>query len=207
MGPHWVVWTWPLVGGVIGWFTNAVAIRMIFHPRRAVRIPLVGWTFQGLLPRRRADLARSLGEVVQDRLMPVDGVIQQLDLAALKGDMQQTLAAHVRQRFDDQWPRFLPNGLRQAVEPYLTDWVLREASLLFDRLSAETEAKLREKLQLGRVVEEQVLNLNLVELEALVQKLAHRELRHIEWLGALLGFLIGLVQSVLWWVSRGLQPA
>lgn len=60
----------PLIGAAIGFFTNWVAIKMLFRPRRAVyvgkfHLPMT----PGLIPREKARLARSVGEVVGEKLL------------------------------------------------------------------------------------------------------------------------------------------
>ena len=57
----------PLIGAAIGWFTNWLAIKMLFRPRKPVKI--LGWTLQGVIPRRHAQLASRIAETVEDRLL------------------------------------------------------------------------------------------------------------------------------------------
>ena len=45
-----------------------------------------------------------------------------------------------------------------------------------------------------RIVEEKIHAFDLDQLESIVRKLAHREFRSIEILGAVIGFVVGLVQ-------------
>ncbi len=59
-----------LVGGIIGYSTNWLAIKMLFRPLREkyigpLRIPFT----PGLIPKRRAELARSLGHTVAQYLV------------------------------------------------------------------------------------------------------------------------------------------
>lgn len=196
----WIVWTWPLVGALIGWLTNIVAIRMIFRPREPVRLPFVSVSLQGLLPRRRAELARSVGETVERHLLSADKLMDRLNLPALKQELVRSVTEHVEARLDQQMPRFVPSGLKAAIEAYVSEFVRREAAVLVERVVGDAQERLRSNLQLGQIVEEKILGLDLDELEALVWKLAQREFRHIEWLGALLGFLIGVVQAAVFTV-------
>ncbi|HEX3134039.1 MAG TPA: DUF445 family protein, partial [Planctomycetota bacterium] len=70
----WVPWVMlPTVGGAIGWATNWVAIKMLFHPRK----PTMG--MQGLLPKRQQELATSVGDVVGNELVPTDELLKGLD--------------------------------------------------------------------------------------------------------------------------------
>ena len=57
----------PLVGAAIGWFTNYLAIKMLFKPRQAVS--LLGFRIQGLIPKRRTDLAHRLSETITSDLI------------------------------------------------------------------------------------------------------------------------------------------
>jgi uncharacterized membrane-anchored protein YjiN (DUF445 family) len=60
----------PLVGAVIGYVTNAIAIKMLFRPHHALRIFGFRLPFTpGILPRRRHTLADSIGAMVQRELL------------------------------------------------------------------------------------------------------------------------------------------
>ena len=46
----------PVIGFFIGYFTNYIAIKMLFYPRRKF------WGFQGVLPGRKKIIARKISE-------------------------------------------------------------------------------------------------------------------------------------------------
>lgn len=59
----------PLIGAVIGFFTNMIAVKMLFYPRKPVyvlghQLPLT----PGAIPKGKARLARSAGKIVQNEL-------------------------------------------------------------------------------------------------------------------------------------------
>ena len=59
----------PLIGAVIGYFTNLIAVKMLFYPHKAVylfghQLPLT----PGAIPKGKARLAKSAGKIVQDEL-------------------------------------------------------------------------------------------------------------------------------------------
>ena len=39
-----------IIGAVIGWITNILAIKLLFRPLRPYKIPLLNYEIQGLLP-------------------------------------------------------------------------------------------------------------------------------------------------------------
>ena len=67
----WLPWVLPpLVGAMIGYVTNALAIRMLFRPFRERRIFGIRVPFTpGVIPRQRADLAERIGRMVSRQLL------------------------------------------------------------------------------------------------------------------------------------------
>ena len=67
---QWTVFIAPLVGGAIGYLTNFIAIKMLFHPHKALfigkwRVPLT----PGLIPKEQGNIARSIGGVISSELL------------------------------------------------------------------------------------------------------------------------------------------
>lgn len=60
----------PLVGGVIGYVTNDIAIRMLFRPHKAKYI--MGWRVPftpGIIPKEKGRIAEAVGTVISNNLM------------------------------------------------------------------------------------------------------------------------------------------
>ena len=67
----------PLVGALIGYVTNLVAIKMLFRPLRELRLFGLRLPFTpGILPRERAKLAESIGDMVERELLTA-GVLRE----------------------------------------------------------------------------------------------------------------------------------
>jgi len=78
----------PLIGAIIGYVTNAIAIKMLFRPLYPVKI----WKFQlpftpGILPRERHKLADNIGQMVERELLTEEIIRQRL----AKPDLVQTV--------------------------------------------------------------------------------------------------------------------
>jgi len=77
-------WVLPLVwGGAIGYLTNALAIRMLFRPLArkylfGIPVPLT----PGIIPRRRGELARSIGRMVSRELLSAETLRDRLESEA-----------------------------------------------------------------------------------------------------------------------------
>lgn len=60
----------PVLGGIIGYITNDIAIKMLFRPRRAIYIGKWKLPFTpGLIPQQKDRIARSIGNVVSAQLL------------------------------------------------------------------------------------------------------------------------------------------
>lgn len=63
----------PLLGGVIGYITNDIAIRMLFRPHKAKYIMGVHIPFTpGIIPKEKGRIAEALGGVISENLMNKD---------------------------------------------------------------------------------------------------------------------------------------
>ena len=63
----------PVVGAVIGYITNDIAIRMLFRPHKAVYIGKWRLPFTpGIVPRRKDQLAKILGEAIVEKFFNAD---------------------------------------------------------------------------------------------------------------------------------------
>lgn len=187
----WVPWVMlPLVGGAIGWLTNLLAIKMLFHPRK----PVMG--MQGLLPRRQQDLAASVGEVVGNELVPTDELLKGLDGLDLTPHLGELLDQAIASKLEDLKRIPLVGSL---VTPEriagIRDSVLRQLADKQPVLIARFKAVLKERIDIGRIAKEKLAAFDLDRLERIVNQVAHREFRAIEWWGLVLGLLIGVVQA------------
>ena len=69
----------PILGGVIGYITNDLAIKMLFRPRKAVYIGKFHVPFTpGLIPSQQGRIARSIGGVISSQLLNEETLRQTL---------------------------------------------------------------------------------------------------------------------------------
>lgn len=190
-------WEWvalPALGSFIGWITNRLAIRLLFRPHRPVR--LLGVEVQGLLPRRRAELAKSVGRVLEERILTPEGLAARMQDPAVVSGVVETLKDVARQAFNER-AGYLPSIIANPLSDYVAATVEREAEGFLTDRAGDWLAGLARELGVATTVQAELDALSLDDLEALVLELASRELRHIEILGAALGLIIGLFQAAV----------
>jgi uncharacterized membrane protein YheB (UPF0754 family) len=75
----------PLSGAVIGYFTNWLAIKMLFRPHREVRVLGVKMPFTpGLIPKERLRLADKVSEVISKHLLTKEALAESFSKPEIK---------------------------------------------------------------------------------------------------------------------------
>jgi len=189
-------WFWflvPVIGAFIGWSTNVLAIRLLFRPHRPVK--LMFWTLQGLIPKRRGELAENVARVIDKDIVPFKEVLVRLQTPEMEEKVSEVVIDVVKRRLLERIPAFIPMGLKEAIGKTLEDTLRREIPPAMRELEGELFSE--DLCSIGNIVAEKINNLDLVKVENIIVEVAGRELRYIEFLGGCLGFIIGLIQVVL----------
>ena len=194
-----VIFSLPFVSALIGWFTNKVAVWMLFHPKQPVNI--LGLKWQGLIPKRQKEIAEQTGDVIEKE------ILQKHVLAASLRNMN--LTPHFHAFIDELVGKALVTRLRAMpfIGGFLNDSLVDQftamakeeldthAGPFIDKVASEVEHQIHVK----QLVEDRINELDLDELERLVHRIAAKEFRRIEFLGGVFGFMIGLLQLLLLW--------
>lgn len=184
-------------GGIIGYVTNVVAIKMLFRPLNPVKIPLTGFTLQGLIPKRKAEIAVSIGQTVEQELISVEEIIDKL----IEGTDKSAMIAEARERIvqlaDQNMPPMIPGMFKGAILKYVADAVDQNGEAVMNELSEKLVHRATEKINIAEMVEEKINAFDLIQLEEIIFAISKQELKHIEVLGGVLGVIIGLVQGLI----------
>lgn len=79
----------PLVGAIIGYITNDIAIKMLFHPRRPIYIGKWKLPFTpGLIPKEKRRVAQSIGNVVSNQLLNSDTLVSVMTSSEMVGKLR-----------------------------------------------------------------------------------------------------------------------
>ena len=191
----WDLISLPVVAALIGWGTNVIAIRMLFWPRKPINI--LGWQFLGVLPKRKLELARSIAEVLNDEILPMDELLAAANTPAVREKVAGLITDGLVDRLRRFIPRFILEHTEEKLRLTLEGLVASELETMFSQLAQNLSRELQQSQLLGQLVEERINSLDLLQLEKLVLRVAKHELRYIELFCAVLGLIIGFVQILL----------
>jgi uncharacterized membrane protein YheB (UPF0754 family) len=192
----------PFISAFIGWFTNWVAIKMLFHPKKPIKI--LGITFIGIFPKRQVQFAEKLGKLVSDELLSFQDIESKITNPTNIDQLMPQIDAHIehflRVKLADQMPvisLFIGDKtIQQMKSVFMTE--LKE---LFPGIMKSYMGNLQRDLDLEKIVIEKVKGFSTEKLEQILNDIMSKEFRFIEILGGVLGFLIGIIQVILTLIS------
>ena len=186
----------PLFGLGVGWFTDWLALKMIFLPREPRRFfGLVTW--QGVFQKRRTEVARDYATLVATEVLSTKRMLT----AILHGPRADRLFAliqrEVEQAIDDQFRVARPLvtltvGTRRFQQVKLVA-VAKAIERLPDTLGY-IEDYVTEALDIRNTIVDRMTKLSPLEFEGLLRPAFRQDEWKLIAVGALIGFLIGELQ-------------
>lgn len=156
-----------IIGALIGWLTNKIAILSLFRPTKSVKIPLIG-QWQGILPKRKEVIATEIGKLVEKELINVDDLIN--SESSNTSQSSNSLGDVFKSKFS------IFDSLK--LRPVIIKSILKD-------------------INVSDIVEKKINEMDIMELEVLIKGVMKSELKHIEILGGVVGLVIGLLQGVI----------
>ena len=192
-------WVMPIFGLLTGWFTDWLALKMIFNPKQPTRyLGLFEW--QGLFLKRRKEVAADYGELIAREIITPHNVIE----AVLKGPLADRVFAVVHRQVQDVIDR--QSGLARPLV------VLAVGSRKYQAMKHRIAEKVMERLpetmtyiedyageamDIRNTLVTKMRELTSEEFEALIRPAFEQD----EWIlitvGALLGFAVGELQVLI----------
>ena len=179
-----------LIGAFIGYFTNVIAVKLLFRPLK----PTTFLKIQGLIPKRKEQIAANIGDVVETELIKIEELIDEFIVKLDKERFKKQLGDFIKEAVHKKLPMFIPMSL---VAPMIDDVIRDHGEEFIDVIAQKVVHEAAETVSIRDIVEQRILGYDLLKIEGLILDLARKELRAIEYWGAVLGFVIGIVQGLI----------
>jgi len=188
----------PLIAALIGWATNYLAIKMLFHPRESKKI--LGLSFQGVFPKRQNQIAEKLGTLVANELFSMKDIGQRIEELSTQPEAMEEVGKRIEKTIRGKLISAFP-----MLSMFLSDDMIEKVTNLFkgeleDFMKASASGlalKMEESIDVEALVREKVSTFSSDKVEELLIGFMEQEFRFIEKIGAVLGFFIGCVQVAL----------
>jgi uncharacterized membrane protein YheB (UPF0754 family) len=190
---QWVII--PLLSGLIGWFTNWLAVKMLFRPRLEKKI--LGFALQGVIPKRRSDIAQVIGQTIEKELLThgdLQAALKKVNIdEAIKPILQEKINIMIDQKLTSISPllvSMLPKSMIEKIKASILEEILKSIPELMEKLGDS----FINNLPISELVVSNINKFDLARLEKMIIDASNKELKFIEYLGGVVGFLIGLIQ-------------
>jgi uncharacterized membrane protein YheB (UPF0754 family) len=188
----------PIISAFIGWFTNWIAIKMLFHPKEPKKI--LFFTIQGIFPKRQLQFAQKLGQLVSNELISFQDIKNKFNNPAL---MDKAMP-HINERLDEFFKKklsehlplvsmFIGGDTIAKIKDGISAEIKESIPMMIEKVSNEMEAE----LDIEKMVTEKVSAFSSDKLEEILNAIMKKEFVFVEIIGGVLGFLIGVVQVIL----------
>ena len=185
-----------IIGGLIGYITNVIAIKLIFRPINPIKIPILNIEIIGMIPKRKTEIATNIAKVVEEQFISDDEITDNIITEQDKQQIIDYIKVRVKLILSEKMT-LIPSTIRNLVQNYVSEIIENEIREGIDELSEEMIIKTKNRINIKEIIENKINELDLYELETIILQIVKNELRHIEVLGLILGFFIGIVQGII----------
>ncbi len=190
-------WFWliPIISAFIGWITNWIAIKMLFHPRNPIKI--VGLTIQGIFPKRQQAFASKLGQLVGQELLSFSDIEKQItdpnQLQKIYPIIESNIDHFLRNKLKEKMP-MISMFIGDKTITTMKEALMEELQLMMPSMLENYLHNIKDAMDIEQQVIKKVSLFSMDKLEQILYQLMSKEFRFVEIIGAVLGFIIGLVQ-------------
>lgn len=189
-------WVMPLFGGFTGWFTDWLALKMIFEPKQPKRyFGLFEW--QGLFLRRRQEVAAEYGALIAGEIITPRNVLDAVLRGPLSDRLYEMILKHVHVAVDEQAGLARPLlmfAVGTAGYEQMKVAVARRLMETLPETMKHVEAYAGDAMDLKNTLVTRMRSLTPEEFEGLLRPAFQQDEWALIAVGAALGFLVGEFQ-------------
>lgn len=207
----------PLFGAFIGYITNWLAIKMLFRPYDEVRVFGIKVPFTpGLIPKRRDEIAESIAKIIRKHLINPENLHRLFIESSYKDVLEGKLNKTVEEIIDkilqslkedlenrikmpfliNYWDKILQT-ISEKIKPIILE---KSQQSIKDNLEKHIEEELPQilaSLDVEKIIYETLISIDIKHLEDIILGFSEKQLKHITYLGGVIGFFIGLLQVLI----------
>ncbi len=194
---YWLILI-PLISAFIGWFTNWIAIKMLFHPKEPKKI--LGITFHGIFPKRQQQFAEKLGKLVSDELLSFKEIEEKIinpdNLSKMMPLVENKIDLFLREKLSSVFP-MISMFIGENTINQLKLVFMKELETMFPEIIGSYMKNIESQLDLEKMVTEKVSGFSSDKMELILNQIMSKEFRFVEIIGGVLGLIIGILQVLI----------
>lgn len=187
------------VGILIGWFTNYLAIKLLFRPYKEMNF--IFFKIQGLIPKRKLEIVENIADVVEKELISMNDIKEKFQKSEINEDMidgllDKVIGEKLQNSILEKNPllkMFINDSMVEKIKKYFKNAILENKEEIITEIIKIAE----DKINFREIMVEKMTNFSLEEMENIILSVSKKELKHIEIIGGVLGGIIAVFQFLL----------
>ena len=190
----------PIFGAFTGWFTDWLALQMIFRPQQPTKYFFGLFEWQGLFLKRKQQVSAEYGALVAERILTPSAIMESVLTGPLSDRLVALVQKEVQAALDQQAGLLKPfvvlavGGAKyQAMKKSVSEQIMARLPETFKHI----EAYAAEAMDIRNTIVTKMQELTAQEFEELLRPAFKQEEWKLIAVGAVLGFLIGEFQVLV----------
>ena len=197
---NWIVLLIPLISALVGWFTNVVAIKMMFQPVEFVGIPpYLGW--QGVIPAHALRLAKVANSLITQKLLSLRELFDQTfnaeAFAGKLGDVIDVVTEQVIDEVANKHAKAMWDNAGEFMQHKVREQVRAEVIEVSRAIAMDMADDIDNIIDIEKTVLE-AMERHKALMGEMFYEVGRQEFKFIERSGLYFGFLFGIFQMVIW---------
>jgi len=195
----WQTWIIPLVSGFVGWWTNAVAVKMMFEPTEFWGIkPYLGW--QGIVPASALKLASRSADLILGQLINVRDLFANFEPKVVAKDLGPALDQMTDDTLRDVIGKHAPQvwaNMAPPAQQVVRSMLRAEIETATVDILADFHDNVEKIIDLKKVVMTEVAKDKQI-ISTMFRTVGDKEFTFIEVSGLYFGLPFGILQMLQW---------
>lgn len=193
-------WVLPAFGLFIGWFTDWLALKMVFRPKYPTKFLFGLFEWQGLFLKRRKEVAADYGRLIAQEIITPRAIIDGVLRGPLSDRLFVLVNKHVQRAVDEQSGVIRPLVVLAVGSRQYQDMKKLVAERMINTMS-DTSRHIEKYAQDAMDVENTLITKMQTLSEEQFEQLIRPAFEQDEWIliacGAALGFIVGELQTLI----------
>ena len=139
------------VGALIGWFTNYLAIKLLFRPYKEMNF--LFFKIQGLIPKRKNEIIENIADVVEQELISMTDIVNkfknsEIDEEILNNLLDKIVGEKLKNSILEKNPllkMFVNDSLMDKIKEYVKKSILENKEEIVEEIVKIVEDKINFK--------------------------------------------------------------
>jgi uncharacterized membrane protein YheB (UPF0754 family) len=184
----------PLIAACIGWLFVSAAIKLLFHPLQPKK--MMGFTFQGIIPKRQGKMATEIGKFSAS-LLSIKEIEEKIthpeNVKKIMPQAEEHIDHFLRVKLVKSMP-VVGMFVGDKTINNLKSLFVAELEQLFPEIMKNYMSRLQEDFNIEQIVTAKIASYPPAAIENVFLQTMRKEWIMVQLMGALLGLLIGLLQ-------------